>query len=78
MAVDYNGICQAVGVLSGYSYQGECVSVTCSSLSATGYKPVIPPGENSDINIWLTFELCTENIAWDHLGKWYNFWFLHT
>lgn len=51
VAVDYNGLCQAVGVLSDYSYQGECVSVTCSRLSATGYKPVIPPGENSDINI---------------------------
>ncbi|ETE66476.1 Reversion-inducing cysteine-rich protein with Kazal motifs, partial [Ophiophagus hannah] len=44
VAVDYNGLCQAVGVLSDYSYQGECVSVTCSRLSATGYKPVIPPG----------------------------------
>ncbi|KAF7247909.1 Reversion-inducing cysteine-rich protein with Kazal motifs [Varanus komodoensis] len=44
VAIDYSGPCQAVGVLSDYSTQGECVSVTCPHLSATGYKPIIPPG----------------------------------
>ncbi|XP_053119439.1 reversion-inducing cysteine-rich protein with Kazal motifs isoform X3 [Hemicordylus capensis] len=43
VAVDYHGPCQAVGSLSDYSSQGECLSVQCS-LSAIGYKPVIPPG----------------------------------
>nr|XP_028559628.1 reversion-inducing cysteine-rich protein with Kazal motifs isoform X1 [Podarcis muralis] len=44
VAIDYKGPCQAVGVLSDYSYQGECASVTCPRLAATGYKSVTPPG----------------------------------
>nr|XP_056713840.1 reversion-inducing cysteine-rich protein with Kazal motifs [Euleptes europaea] len=44
VAVDYYGPCQAVGALSHYSSQGECVSVQCPPLSAAGCKPVIPPG----------------------------------
>ncbi|XP_060637465.2 reversion-inducing cysteine-rich protein with Kazal motifs isoform X1 [Anolis sagrei] len=44
VAVDYSGPCQAVGVLSDYSYQGECASVTCPHLSDIGYRPVTPPG----------------------------------
>uniref|UniRef100_A0A8D0G7P3 Reversion-inducing cysteine-rich protein with Kazal motifs n=1 Tax=Sphenodon punctatus TaxID=8508 RepID=A0A8D0G7P3_SPHPU len=44
VAVDYHGHCQAVAVLSDYSLQTECVSVKCPLLSATGCKPVVPPG----------------------------------
>lgn len=48
VAVDYYGPCQAVGALSHYSSQGECVSVQCPPLSANGCKPVLPPGEHMD------------------------------
>ncbi|MBZ3869736.1 Reversion-inducing cysteine-rich protein with Kazal motifs [Sciurus carolinensis] len=44
VAVDYYGPCQAVGVLSEYSSVAECAAVKCPSLSATGCKPIIPPG----------------------------------
>lgn len=44
VAVDYHGHCQAVGVLSDYSFHTECAFVKCPQLSATACKPVIAPG----------------------------------
>ncbi|XP_007945195.1 reversion-inducing cysteine-rich protein with Kazal motifs [Orycteropus afer afer] len=44
VAVDYHGPCQAVGALSEHGSVTECAAVKCPSLSATGCKPIIPPG----------------------------------
>lgn len=49
VAVDYYGACQAVGPIADYSFQRECVSVQCP-LPTIGYKPVIPPGENTIVS----------------------------
>ncbi|XP_028659896.1 reversion-inducing cysteine-rich protein with Kazal motifs [Erpetoichthys calabaricus] len=44
VAVDYHGQCSAVGVVSDYSSHTDCTNVICPPLSATGCKPVTPPG----------------------------------
>lgn len=44
VAVDYQGPCQAVGVLSEHSSVTECAAVRCPSLSAAECKPIVPPG----------------------------------
>ncbi|MBN3307358.1 RECK protein, partial [Amia calva] len=44
VAVDYYGRCHAVGIVSEYSSESGCASISCPTLSTKGCNPVTPPG----------------------------------
>ncbi len=47
VAVDYEGLCHAVGAVSDVAPDSACSVIPCPPLSSPGCQPVTPPGKDT-------------------------------